>query len=315
MRLKKIRENYKKSLSIINKLNKRIITLSKRNYRQKIRHTAIIQKKDKEIEKLNCRIEVTESMIKTMYKCSTSTNKEHLKNIALNESQRHNILSKKFVAKCLGVSRIRKYKKIGQRKSENISGEISKFYIRDDISRMTAGKKECRTKRKEKQQIRYLTDTIRNLYKIYKLEGGLHSFTTFFKYKPFYIISPTVASRDTYLCIKHSNMNYLLNAMISKKLTDRNTTLKDILLRITCDMASIDCMHGTCSQCVNLTVEFNVDENKLNEQVHWWSWQSEKHFYTKKDKDNNFDYATWSYTESGHGNFSYVICVMCVNFS
>ncbi|XP_061729398.1 uncharacterized protein LOC133534308 [Cydia pomonella] len=56
--------------------------------------------------------------------------------------------------------------------------EIHKFFLRDDISRPTAGKKECKTKNKTKMQIRLLTDTMNNLYKIYKRDGGKVSYAT-----------------------------------------------------------------------------------------------------------------------------------------
>lgn len=81
-------------------------------------------------------------------------------------------------------------------------------------------------------------------------------------------------------------MNFLMKAMVSKKLIDRHTTLKDVLLRITCNITSFDCMHSKCSECVNSTMEFNVDDDKRMEQVKWWWWQSEKHSYTKKDKNS-----------------------------
>lgn len=283
LRLKKLNIHYKKSLSTIQKLHTTISTLRKRNYRQKKLLKAVTEQKNEEIDKLKCRNEVLESTIKAIYKSLKSLQKRHVTNVALNEAQRHNINSKVFVSKCLGVARVRKYKK-KQSKSGQRSKEITKFFVRDDISRITAGKKECRTKEKNKEQIRYMTDTLSNLYKIYRSEGGQLSFSTFYKYKPFYVLSPTAQSRETCLCIKHSNMNYLLKAIISKKLIDRGTTLKDILSQITCDITSFDCMHNKCSHCVNKTTEFDVG-NKKDEQATWWKWESAKHTYTKKDKN------------------------------
>ncbi|CAH2088899.1 unnamed protein product [Euphydryas editha] len=57
-------------------------------------------------------------------------------------------------------------------KNNLIKNETECFYLRDDLSRYTAGKKECRTSDKKKEQIRYLNDTIGNLYQIYKSEGA-----------------------------------------------------------------------------------------------------------------------------------------------
>lgn len=66
--------------------------------------------------------------------------------------------------------------------NKKIQENIKQFHLRDDISRNTAGKRETKTRGKKKMQIRYLTDTLQNIYEIYKKEGGTHSFTTLFRY-------------------------------------------------------------------------------------------------------------------------------------
>lgn len=85
--------------------------------------------------------------------------------------------------------------------------------MRDDISKSTSGKNECRTFKKQKEQIRYLTDTLFNIYKIYRAEGGTKSLATFYKYHPFYVLSQTVQNRDTCLCIKHRNFQKFFSVL------------------------------------------------------------------------------------------------------
>ena len=43
--------------------------------------------------------------------------------------------------------------------------EISQFYVRDDVSRTTAGKKETITRNKMKMQKRFALDTLENLHR------------------------------------------------------------------------------------------------------------------------------------------------------
>lgn len=284
MRLRKLNDRYKKALSVIEKNNRTIATLRKRLFRQKKTAENKIEEQCQAIDKLKVRNEVLESTVKGIYKTSNQERKRLIKKITVNAAGRHNIHSRIFVAKCLGIARLRTYRnKVKERKSDKISGEIKQFFIRDDITRTTAGKKECRTQSKQKQQIRYLTDTLKNLYEIYKSEGGTHSFSTFHRRKPFYVLSPTATSRETCLCIKHSNADYMLYALISLGLVERGTRLKDIITRIACDINSYDCMHGKCSDCMNIDLFM---DSKNDEKVKWWQWQSQKHTYIKKDKSS-----------------------------
>ena len=42
--------------------------------------------------------------------------------------------------------------------------DVKQFYLRDDVSRATAGKKETITKNKRKMQKRFITDHLQNLH-------------------------------------------------------------------------------------------------------------------------------------------------------
>ncbi|KAL0829618.1 hypothetical protein ABMA28_003124 [Loxostege sticticalis] len=142
--------------------------------------------------------------------------------------------------------------------------EVETFWLRDDVSRTTAGKKECRSVSKEKQQIRYTVDTLQNLYKKYKEEGGRLGMTTLWKYKPFYVLSPQLNSRNTCLCIKHANIELQFKALKIHGLLNKD------LIKIFC-------------QCKNRQVNYssNDDENK---NISWWQWERVDHEYIKNNK-------------------------------
>ena len=100
----------------------------------------------------------------------------------------------KFIQSELGLSR-RNFTSTGRkstRKKYASQGECFKqkiinFYTPDDNSRMAAGKKETKTKNKEKQQKRFLSDTIKNLHAKFRAENPSCkiSYTLFSRLRPF----------------------------------------------------------------------------------------------------------------------------------
>ncbi|PZC75021.1 hypothetical protein B5X24_HaOG206846 [Helicoverpa armigera] len=275
-RYKNLRANYKKALDKIQKLHRMLETSRKRYYREKFMH----ERTNREIEKLQARQEVLECSLKTVYKnANTQKEKRLLKNIALNENVKAN-KSVMDVTKYLGLkSRIRNTKK--KLPNSKIQNDIETFYNREDISRCTAGKHETRTRGKQKMQIRYLTDTFANLYDIYKKEGGKYSFTTFFRYKPFYILSPTIRNRDTCLCIKHSNIENIFIALKKNNILCY-TNLEEIITQTTCNKKSYNCMFGKCNNCKTLDLQYK--QEKMEDDITWFKWERVSHTYIKSGK-------------------------------
>lgn len=274
-RYKTMCANYKKALDKIQKLNRMLETSRKRYYREKLLH----ERKNREIEKLQARQEVLECSLKTVYKhANTQKEKRLLKNIAINQNVKAS-KSVMYLTRYLGLkSRIRSTK---NKLPKCIPKDIETFYNRDDISRCTAGKHETRTRGKQKMQIRYLTDTFANLYNIYKKEGGKYSFTSFFRYKPFYILSPTVKNRDTCLCIKHSNIENIFIALKKNNILSY-TNLEDVITQTTCDRKSYTCMYSKCDDCKTPVLQYKLE--KMEDDISWFKWERISHSYTKSGK-------------------------------
>ncbi|XP_073962894.1 LOW QUALITY PROTEIN: uncharacterized protein [Choristoneura fumiferana] len=149
-------------------------------------------------------------------------------------------------------------------KNRIIISEKVKFYNRDDVSRATAGKKEFKTKGKIKRQKRYLLNTIKELYKKYRTEGGRAKSTAFKKYRPFHVLQPKLSSRETCGCIKHENFSIkvaTLNSLGMLKTKNSN----EILLNVVCDLESKACAYGECPTCVNKFMKFDEDDRDMNE--------------------------------------------------
>ncbi|KAJ2937230.1 hypothetical protein O0L34_g19420 [Tuta absoluta] len=258
-------------------------TVRKKLYRQTKTYVEEIMSLKAENKRLRARQELLESSLREVYAdCKTPAGKQIIKEVPLNIERKTDTVSD---PKLLGLKgRIRVSKKTIRRPvHEKIMTEMTKFFTRDDISRCTAGKKETRTRKNHKMQIRYLVDTLNNLYQIYKDEGGKYSYATFFRYKPFYVLSPGASSRDTCMCIKHANMELLFEAL-KKKGVISHPNITDLLKDVVCDTKSYACMSSKCENCKNTRIKYN--EDKFQEEVIWRQWVREDHKYEKNDGEH-----------------------------
>lgn len=133
-------------------------------------------------------------------------------------------------------------------------------------------------------QLRYLLDTLPNIYRIYVNEGGKMSFTTFYRCKPFYVISPTRAARDTCMCIKHSNFQYLFTALKIRSIISFKN-IEEVVKSFSCNDTSFNCMHGFCEVCKNPRLKFDNLKNNANDSIKWYQWVRTDHKYKKSGKE------------------------------
>jgi hypothetical protein len=76
--------------------------------------------------------------------------------------------------------------------------EVMDYFERDDNSKIKADKKTTITKFGCKKQIRLLNDDIINIHEKYQSETGKKiSYSLFCRFKPFWVIKPTSADRQT----------------------------------------------------------------------------------------------------------------------
>ena len=99
--------------------------------------------------------------------------------------------------------------RVASKMAEALKSEVKKFYIRDYVSRSTTGKKETRTMLKEKKQKRFLTDTMQTLHARFISEfHGTISYSLFCRLRPYWVVVPTAADRNTCQCKTHDNLAY-----------------------------------------------------------------------------------------------------------
>lgn len=92
-----------------------------------------------------------------------------------------------------------------------IKSKVKTFFTRDDVSRMTTGKKQTITRKKIKMQKRFLVDTMLNLHLKFLAENNTSniSYSAFCRLRPFWVVHPSLADRDSCQCKLHENLGFL----------------------------------------------------------------------------------------------------------
>ena len=169
----------------------------------------------------------------------------------------------------------------GSAVAAGLTSLVQQFYERDDVSRITTGKKDTKTEGKIKKQKRILNDSMKNLHaKFLAEQPSTISYSLFCQLRPFWVVIPRAADRETCLCKLHSNFEFMLMRLIQKQVLTPSS-LESIVESTACDPSSMDCMHGLCTVCKDKGVEVRNDYDK-NEEVWWWQWVTKKESIEKK---------------------------------
>lgn len=131
-----------------------------------------------------------------------------------------------------------------------LQDQVVAFYTRDDVSRSTAGKKQTVTKGKVKKQKRFMTDTMKNLHRKFLLENvsSKLSYTLFCRMRPYWVVHPTIADRDTCLCKVHENLEFIVEKLHDLKLLEK-TELESLAEETCCNPTFKPCMYAECKNC------------------------------------------------------------------
>lgn len=180
---------------------------------------------------------------------------------------------------------------VRKKKSNSISTEIAssvRHFLEEDVnSRMCPGKKDHKTKNKMKVQKRLLLDTLKNLHKKYTESHEIKlSYSSFCRLRPFWIVEPRLSDRDTCACIKHANVDLIVNKLHQLKVLDIRTS-NELCNSVCCNTKFKDCMYRKCKVCKNK--EFNVlrTTEEQKEVVSFFQWKSRTEERMVKEKVKN----------------------------
>ena len=130
-----------------------------------------------------------------------------------------------------------------------LSQLVTAFFLRDDVSRPAAGKRETIT-RKRKRQKRYLTDTMINLRSKFLAEnpGEFISYMSFTRLPPFFIVTPILGQRETTACQFHDNVQMMATKLVPIGIL-KTDNFRDLIESIVCNADEKDCMYRDCTEC------------------------------------------------------------------
>lgn len=227
---------------------------------------------------------ILSSAIKDRYKKIKNRKEKHaIQKIFEHDSIKDSRKKVQIIKECLDINQGYIRKQQPKLRKNILRTKITDFFHRDDVSRATADKKETKTLQKKKIQRRYLLDNMNNLFQSFKRENPnlKCSYTSFTRCRPFYVLPPTVAARETCLCRIHTNIQYMASSLYKNKVIP-TSDLNNIIVDQVCDPNLLPCMSGTCSECHSKKIKYDTTKN--DHIVKYSQWERKSEVFKKSGK-------------------------------
>lgn len=196
--------------------------------------------------------------------------------IAFSNLKKYKFMTKSKPIICLRATQFRRSNGEIQNRRNSVVKFVRKFFESDEASTMAPGKKDFITRNGVRKQKRYLNQTLKNLWQKFCNSDSpiIVPFTTFCKFRPFWLVWKKPTDRDTCLCVKHENMLLMVKQLLNSKiLAYSNDDVEAILQKDMCcggDSFTEDCLLRTCSKCKDYKMLFqHFDENKMLDYETW----------------------------------------------
>ena len=161
---------------------------------------------------------------------------------------------------------------------------VRSFFRRDDSSRMMPGKRDTVTRRKLKKQKRLLSDIMKTLHAKFRYEHADINicYSTFCTLRPFWVVAPTLADRDTCQCKRHSNIKLMADKLHREGIIP-SASQSEQYNQLVCDKESKTCMYGTCGNCKDNRLPPISHEADCRE-VTYSQWVTKEKEFTKRSE-------------------------------
>jgi len=130
------------------------------------------------------------------------------------------------------------------------------------LAPLRAGKKETITRVKCKMQKRYICDSLLKLHRKFLTENPSLkvSYAMFCRLRPFFVLLPTLNTRETCCCKLHENLQLLGNKLVRLHLLKRSNN-EELADSSACSRLSKFCMYSVCSICCDKTTDHVLFSN------------------------------------------------------
>ncbi|XP_056454193.1 uncharacterized protein LOC130388732 [Gadus chalcogrammus] len=121
-------------------------------------------------------------------------------------------------------------------------------------------------------QKRLLVDSMKNLHlKFLAEQTNLRlSYSLFCTLRPYWVVHPTLADRETCMCKQHENLGFIAKKLHQMHIID-TSNLESLTQAITCDTTSKQCMYGECEKCSNNTYAL-TSHYRATDRVSYLQW-------------------------------------------
>lgn len=173
-------------------------------------------------------------------------------------------------------------------KTDEMKQQIQRFFEDDINSQMAPGKNDIAKQGTSHIQKRYLSDNLKNLYAKYCKEFSYISFSTFCKYRPFWVDFPD-GKRDTCQCKLHANVELLAKSLKNAHIITEGSAT-EILNSVCCDDRNQQCLERSCNDCKNKILVYKEFDDSVN--IKYQEWITEKQAYKLKDGTEKYKNVT-----------------------
>ncbi len=137
-----------------------------------------------------------------------------------------------------------------------LNQSIKEFYLRDDISMQTPGKRDYVTIRQNGEKIqvqkRYMLMTLREAHALFVEENGPTikiGKSKFAELRPCHVLYMSNIPENVCLCQTHENINYLLSALSSDIASAFPRNHTELITALGCNTQDFQCMSPECTRC------------------------------------------------------------------
>ncbi|KAH9642819.1 hypothetical protein HF086_012313 [Spodoptera exigua] len=165
--------------------------------------------------------------------------------------------------------------KPAQPKNKNLTGPklislIKKFFEQDSNSIIIPGKKQYITRNKVQKQKRQLILPLKQLHNKLILEHGIRvSYAFFCRHRPFWVIFPTKALRETCACAIHSNIDLAVQCLQKADII-RETNFEQLLESLCCSRYNDNCLKRECASCKDKVLSYKEFSNDQSLTLYHW---------------------------------------------
>lgn len=171
-----------------------------------------------------------------------------------------------------------------KRKYKLAKKHVVDFLEKDDNSRLCPGKSDTVTRKQDKRQKRYLNDPLKNLLEDFCAEQPQlkMSYSTFCKFRTFWIVFPKVSDRNSCKCVLHENMTLLVRKLYSKKVIGLRSSY-ELCKDLCCEEEHLKekFLERRCNRCKNKKINM-LSTCVGNDTITYQQWVTKKVSITVK---------------------------------